>query len=384
MKTPRSLIIPLLSTLLGVGSALAEPPPATTQAAADEISISISKIDPGPTLVNGKLKDVSPSDLFFKLAQQAGGAIGPQDLSLWDDPTLQNAVFSAEWEKEPLWDAVREACESMGLKPTADNSNEGGGRIRLERGTSHGPTIIDGVALIRAQQILRDASINYADPKPTADSVRFAMQVLVEPKFHRYAWIGAPVIEQADDDAGHSLIGKVHRKGESEGGPGQPVSVLLDYPANVGKRVAVLRGSVPLQVVSEMATVRFPQPFDRGKEIALDVGANRLIFKHFSGDPQKGWNVEMQLERGKDEPIDRWNAACRPFGSFGARIVMVGPKGEKAHAGGSGGTSDKDAQLSLSFPPREAGDEPTELRVEIPAAFAEVKAKFEFKDLPMP
>ena len=46
--------------------------------------------------------------------------------------------------------------------------------------------------------------------------------------------------------------------------------------------------------------------------------------------------------------------------------------------------SQDEARQDATFSPREADDQPTEVRIEIPLDYAPLSAKFEFRNLPMP
>src|SRR4030095_13234134 len=122
-----------------------------------------ARIDVAPTVVSVKLNKVSASEMFSKLAQQAKISLTPQDEALWDDPSLQEASFSTEWDKQPLWSAVREACEAANLRVVPDESNEGNGRVQLLKGAMPGSCSIDGPALIWPRHLIRSAQVSYAD-----------------------------------------------------------------------------------------------------------------------------------------------------------------------------------------------------------------------------
>ncbi|MEO6436417.1 MAG: hypothetical protein ABIP55_11760, partial [Tepidisphaeraceae bacterium] len=392
-----------LTLLLGQASGFAfaaEPPPATTRAAAD-VEVAIVKIEPGPTRVSGKINNVSAADLFFKLAQQANVGIVAHDGS-WDDPTLAGATFSAEWENQPLWDVINEACETTGLRPSIDASGSGLPRINLQRGPAKTPVAVDGPVLIRPQRLGRTASISYADGKRQEDQVKLSLTVLLEPKLLKYAIVGPATIDKAEDENGKA-IPPIARPPEDPRNMrfGEPSIALFTYPpkmgpAKAGRKFAVVRGSVPLQIAKEIAIVTFNDPFANPREMTAKIGPHTLILKKPTGDAKRGYNVNLRLERGdvaKAAPDDNrpdpaadlhWAMASRPIGRFGASIVMIGPKSETSQNGGSAGWDNKEAHTELHFSSRQPGDEPTALRVELPVSFSPAQAKFEFKDLPLP
>ena len=95
---------------------------------------------------------------------------------------------------------LREACEATGLKPNVETPNSGLPRIKLERGPLRAPTVVDGPVLIRAQRLVRSASVSYANGTQEQDAVRLSFAVLLEPKLRKNVWIGAAQIEKAVDE----------------------------------------------------------------------------------------------------------------------------------------------------------------------------------------
>src|SRR5439155_18150059 len=100
MKSPRVSLIVLFALALPAVARVTTAP-ATRMVAADA-DVTITRIDTAATLITGKLKKVGASEMFSKLADQAQIVISPANESVFDDPTLQTAVFSSEWERQPL------------------------------------------------------------------------------------------------------------------------------------------------------------------------------------------------------------------------------------------------------------------------------------------
>jgi hypothetical protein len=383
MRTANAITLLLLMTTW----AAAAEPPATTQAAAEEVEVAVTRIEPGATMVSATLTDLAPANLFFKLAQVADVGIVPSDDGIWDDPASQSATFSAEWDKQPLWHAVAEACEAVGVRPRIESPNSGRPHIRLERGALKTPFAVDGPVMIRPVRIARSASVSYANGARQDDRVRLSFDILLEPKLRKNAWIGPAKIDEARDENGKPLPAQPpdDPRGQIYG---QPAIASLSYPRGAGKQIALIRGEIPLTVVKEMATITFHDPFSRPREMTAKVGPHRLVLKPITGDAKSGWHVDLHLQRGSEErnaeTDTRWSATANPLGSFGAYIAMIGLKTETLMSGGSGGTSDTEASTQIHFSPREAGDEPTALRVEVPVSLESRSAKFEFKDLTLP
>jgi hypothetical protein len=308
---------------------------------------------------------------------------------VFDDPALQSAAFSAQWERQPLWEAVREACESTNLRVTPPEQAEFGTAVlRLSRGQERAPSAIDGLAIVRLHQLTRDASISYADGNQrTPDTVRIGFRVLLDPKVRGWAWMEPPRITRAVDARGHALA-TTRPAGERARGTtyfsSREVTALLEYPRNAGKKLAVVEGSIPLQVASEMATVTFHHPLGHAGDMAADVGANRLLLKNFTRDESGQFKLVLVLTRGEKETDERWNVVAELVSRFALRIALICPNGPAKQNGGGGDRRDNYVRTELQFPPHEADDQPMDVQVVIPTAFTAAAAKFQFKDVPMP
>jgi hypothetical protein len=373
-----TLLLALLLPWLVAGA------PATTQS--QPVEIKTTKIEMSPTLVSLKLNKVSAAEMFNKLSQEANVRLAAQDDGLWDDPSLQQASFSTEWDKQPMWSALREACEAAGnVRIQPDDSNEGNGRVQLLKGTMPPSLSVDGPVMIWPRHLIRSAQVSYADGTHKPDEVRLMLMVLPEPKLRQFAWFGGPKLDKAEDDRGHSLVpgAAVSTRGSANG---TDLPIVLDYPANVGSKIAFIRGSVEMEVPAELATISFKPPFEKLENLKADVGPNRLVLNKVRKEENSAYHIDFSLLRGEKETDEHWSAIAEPFGRFAAPVTMVGIRGQTRQNGGSTGPTEKGLGLhaDLYFPPREPGDEATELRVVLPVKFTTLAAKFEFKDLPMP
>src|SRR5439155_7907585 len=213
-----------------------------------------------------------------------------------------------------------------------------------------------------------------------------SFHVMLEPKVRGWAWVGTPTISKAEDDKGHALATTQPAEGHGTryGNDAAVVAEFLDYPHNVPQRIAHLAGSIPIDLADQAATVTFHNLLAHGKqERSLDVGPNRLILKGFVSD-SNGVRADLLLKRGPKESEEHWTIAAEPFGRFDVRAALVSPKGTSKQTGGSASWNKDEGHTELYFAPHEPSDQPTDLKVILPASFAPVTAKFEFKDLPMP
>ena len=356
-----------------------------------DVEVNLTKIDSTATLISGKLKDASASEMFSKLGDAAGVVLTPKDESVFDDPALQSAAFSTQWDKQPFWDALHEACEAASLRPVAPEQEQIGNPVlRIARGQQRAPECVDGVVQIRLRRLVREAGIEYFNGNhASGDRVHATLWVLLEPKIRGWAWIDPPRVTRATDERGHALATTQPTWGRAQGAPYSQTSestLTLTYPPrDPGTKLAVLDGAIPIQLASEMATVTFHQPLGHAGDMSADVGPNKLLLKSFTRDESGQFKLVLVLSRGEKETDEHWKVLSELVGQFLMRVSVICPNGPVTqHNTGGADQRDNYVRTELMFPPRDPDDQPTDLRVQLPSAFTSVSAKFQFKDVPMP
>jgi hypothetical protein len=393
----------LVLLLLGLPQTAIRAQPAT--APAKDVEVAITKIDPAAaTVVSAKLKDASASEMFAKLADAAGVVITPSDEGVFDDPSLQAAAFSTQWDHQPFWEAVREACESTNLRPLAvDQDNIGNAVLRVTRagGAQRAPASVDGISLVQLRGVMRDATLDYAAAnRKTGDRVHVTLAVLLEPKARGWAWIDPPRVTQAADERGRAMATTRAAGGAGAGAGGEraeghsyltssDVSVMLDYPPQAGKKLALLEGSIPVHVASEMATVTFNRrPLDRAGGAAGDmvaqVGNDKLLLKSFTREQGGAFKLTMVLTRGPKETDPQWKVVTELISRFLLRPTLLCPNGPAKIGSGGSEQGEGSIRFERSYPSLEADNQPTAVQVQLPGEFETVNVKFSFKDVAMP
>jgi len=385
----------LLLLLLGLPQPAIRAQPATAPAAKD-VEVALAKLDPSAaTVVSAKLKDASASEMFAKLADAAGVVITPSDDGVFDDPSLQAAAFSTQWDHQPFWDAVREACESTNLRPLAlDQENIGNAILRVTRaGPQRAPASVDGMALVQLRGVMRDATVDYAAAnRKTGDRVHVTLAVLLEPKLRGWAWIDPPRVNKAADERGHAMATtRAVPGGERVEGQtylsSSDVSVMLGYPPQAGKKLALLEGSIPIHVASEMATVTFNRPLDRAGgagDMVAQVGNDKLLLKSFTREEGGSFKLIMVLTRGPKETDPQWKVVTELISRFLLRPTLLCPNGPAKTGSGGSEQGEGSIRFERSYPSLEADNQPTAVQVHLPGEFETVNVKFRFKDVAMP
>src|SRR5215207_6455310 len=186
---PRAVpVLLLLVALIWTGPAAAAEPasqPATTHPAAGQSAVTSAKADLEPTRLTGKVKDAPAEKLFAEIAKLGNVTFNEKPNNLLTRPPLDTAAFSAEFDKQPLWDAIREACDTAKLHVGPGGLNSDRDAIGLIDGPM-GACSIDGPVLVRVGKV---------DPLKDDKTVRVAVEVVVEPRLMPFASVGEVKIE---------------------------------------------------------------------------------------------------------------------------------------------------------------------------------------------
>jgi hypothetical protein len=409
-RTTFAILAALLLLLLAAAPARAvvtrSRPPATTRAA-EGVTVKVVEIDTAPTLITESVKEVSASELFAKIGSHAGTHFRPQPEQLWDMPPVQGQKFTAEFDKQPFWDAVREACEATGLllQPQWIDSRDPEGITIVQPGsgvTARAPVFIAGPYMIKASSIQRSASLRYGDEKSaTGPKVRLQLQVTVESRLREHVTIGQAQIDQADDDAGHSLVSPKPDVGtQMQSLQYSPTfAVTMESPANRGQRIVALRGHFVARLPRKMLAIDAPWPpaltAEKNEQPIAEspAGPNHLAIRALrrgGGAGSGPIEVELTLLRAEGGAVsdDAWREAAEAVRMLGPKVRIARPN-DPRRFGYSSSTWNSSAErmtlrVFLPPPPADAEAAGARLRINVPLEMRTEPVEFTFKDLPLP
>ena len=359
--------------------------PSTTQASGDVDSVTV-KIDPGATGITGQVTDQLGKDVFGTLGQLADVKFLYPNKDFWNDPQRGGAKFSASWDREPFWEAAAETCDAIGVRIEPATGNIAPVRVHIGPKACPLPMSLSGAAMIRAEGLSRSSEHSYWQRTAHADEmITLTLQLFVEPKLGRATWVRPPIIDSATDDRGHAMA--TTRPADDPKGelykPWLRHHAFLNYPADAGEHIAVIKGHISMLAVKELGQFTFHHPMNLTGPLSVAVGPNQLILKDFVADPNGGYHCDLSLMRGEKVPADQWAATEYPLGSFYSYVAVIGPDGAKMFRSGHSHWSANEMDCELRFSAKDV-EKAAGLRVDLPVSFGPVEAKFEFKDLPMP
>jgi hypothetical protein len=361
--------------LIASGAAGAEP---ASRPAAGESTVNDVKLDLEPTRVSGKVKDAPADQLFAEIARLGHVTFVEKPNGLLRRPPLDAANFSAEFDKQPLWDAVREACEAAKLHPGPGGSNSDRDAIGLSE-HAIGPCSVDGPVLVRAANVRR-----LKDQK----TVRAELEVAVEPRLMPFASVGETKIARAADDAEHEFAAAREAKVVGPAYFGvrtwPTVHVLLTPPAEAGKAME-LKGTVAAQVAPRVAVAEIGLPLAKAIDVA--VGEDTLTVQPIA--PLAGnetLEVEMSLARGEKTDDARWkallDATARQPGR--ARVTLSAGDENYFQRNVRSDFDGKHINWRFEYGTKNMPPQPERLRVMLPAEMKTIEAAFALKAIPLP
>src|SRR5262249_28816111 len=221
-----------------------------------------------PTLVS-----VSFRDLLVRKAVAELSRVGGYKLELsqngarqtgTDDP--EKRLVSLELKNVPFWQALDRLCEVSGLTFQEGWYGHDQETLRLEFGESHAsPMYVNGAfrITIRGFDYQRSLYFNQGfrqggtddGPFHRNESLRIEMYISVEPRLPLAGVNNQLIFAEAMDDQRQSILlpATEYNRYYFGGGTGrsftQPVNAMLQ-PSATGKRIKVLKGSIPVTVIA--------------------------------------------------------------------------------------------------------------------------------------
>jgi hypothetical protein len=349
-------------------------PPATVPA----FKLSAAKLttDLAPTLLTLQHDNVAPQTVFADIAAQCGRGFDP---SLGQYDTYVNwPLISIRADKEPFWQVVLALNDKIHAYP--ELRPDGIMRSHLYPGVI-GQPFVSGAFLVRATTASRTAHFDRAPD--LIDDCAVSLYVSAEPHIKIETMTRICVPDVAEDENGVSLVPTAVKPGDPEplnenGGTYNAFAVRLSPPANAGRKIALLKGSLHVAVASKETTISVD---DLTKPTTDAVELAELVI---SAVDARG-TVRLRF-RAPGIPPQEWPAFYNKLKTM--RVTFFDKQG-KAMPGTVGSTSSAPGSYESTWSPKrddrgqKPGD-PVRLTVAVPGAYQDVPVPFEFRDLPLP
>lgn len=344
------------------------------------------------TMVSATFANTPALQAFAELAKQSGYTIEPYNAG--GGGQARYGSVTATLNNVPFWAAMREICTrgNVGLYYYGDNE---GGAIQLmptNYGQQHmmkASTSVQGPYLTVVTNLERINTVQMSAPDQTDRKISMQIHTFAEPKARPTQYAYQPVIDEAVDDNGNSMVPTApqgqHQHMQSTRGISWYGHVQLPYPtSNPGKRIAKLRGHMPAKVQLQSEPWEIDNPL-QAAEATRTFGSKKVTFKSFKKSSGGQYTIEMVYHRDPTQDQQSFNDSWNNEPD----MKLIDAKDSRYRLYSSGGRGDdKQITRTFTFARRTAGGDdapdPTKLVIEVPTAVQEIDIPFELVDLPMP
>jgi hypothetical protein len=365
--------------------------------------------DNDTTYITLHMKDAAAQDVTDALATQAHTKfVGLSGVGLPANAAGRNLTVDAD--HKPFWEVMSDVCTQLNVCPALDMPGRNSLRLyTTPQNWMMSPHQVVGPYWISAAGIYRSRSINLMGAQAVDDQCFIRLIVYPEPKL-AVTQIAELKLKEVTDDAGNSLLPQpqagaaaVLNSMRAIRSVNHIVESRLSYPANPGKRIAVLRGDVTALLAEDLqqfqvddvlgAAPRVTNPLTKCSVKATVVKQNTEMYRVTmectrDGLPDDKWQAMMS--RMNDLSLeDADGHALTPLGFGGAVptsdntftgtcLFTRSASGMMIMARGVGAANPAAAQ-----PAAKAG-EPKRLTWNVATRLRTVTIPVELKDLPMP
>jgi hypothetical protein len=358
------------------------------RASAETILGNIAENDRnGPTRLTLHFDEEDSSKVLAAICKQAQCGI-----QIWPERALDQARqrITIHCDNSPFWDVMKEFCAKAGVAPRAMGMTTDLTLAADKNAGMMGVSYSSGPCLIIASGTTATQNVTYQTPEQFRNGMTVAMTLYVEPKIYVAGYSPQPTITEAIDDKGKSWRSppppeaiQMDRRGGMMGREHVVnFSVPLTRPADCGKKLVKLSGTIPLFLASTQR-IEFENAMNV-KNVEKKAGDQTVVLRDIVS--QHGDGVEVILAFPGAHP-----ALGFMHRESGLTVKLVDANGRSwFNAGGMGSPRPgRNEQMDYGFdfirhrPGGNAGD-PDRLIVELPGTPRQVKVPFEFKDLRLP
>lgn len=373
--------------------------PRTT--AEDVISAIETNKVAAPSLITLKLDNAKLDDVLAAMSKQVGYSLRPYSREIWKQLGSEPPKISVAFNATPFWDALRDVCQKGQIAPYFDGTP---GKQMLFMPTANVgftplscPSSVNGAVMSSLTTLSRQNSVSFGSNNATQSYFNGQMNVMFEPKVRVSGYSYQPLILEAVDDRGNSLLPKEQSANgmNAMNVPQAQISIgfNLTYPSkNAGTKIVRLRGKNRFSVATRVESVKFNDITD-GKEQSQQTPSGRRMTL-MSLKPQTDNNDGSGRQYVAQVVIYRDGTDQQKFNETASSVVircMDSEDRELTYQGyQSSANNGNEAKLSMMFYRRgrnEGGDEtgePAKLVWEVTTDSKDITVPFEFSDIPMP
>jgi hypothetical protein len=342
---------------------------------------------PGVTLINLHLKQAVPEDVFNDLARQ-GGVRFSTNGNLWEQDAMQVAK-DVDFTDRPFWSAVWQACGLWNLSIQQNYANNSVRHIMLfSTGQRPGgdqrklPVYETDGFVIQALNFTRQQTVNYAQPGSFSGFCTVQLRVYVDPALRVQSFNSTARTDQAADDAGNSM--RPDANNHTDFVPSDmPRSLLFDcavplkYPANPGKKLAHLNGTLQLRVADKMDSLTIDNPLQAAQS-SKTIGNVTATFFSLKKIAETNYQLDVSLFGNALGGEASWLLLQN-------NEQLLDDKGRQfTYVGGNSSWNRYTINYTRTPAQNAPIGDPAKWTIELPSKVHTIRVPFEFTDLPLP
>ncbi len=351
-----------------------------------------------PTRITLHLKDAALDDAVAALGKAAGVKFSIADAA-WDAKGVAKTI-SLDVNQKPFWEALFTLCDRSGLSlPPPGFYSGNSSRIPLSPAIQFGPTrtsiaqlphFLYGPFLVTANNIQR---IRNLGDKSNRDSLTLQMTAYCQPGT-RVGQLGQLAIDEAVDETGASLAPDGPRTAnpyfyDVTPGWSYNFTASLQAPADAGKKIARLKASLPLVLISRVETLEVPDIATITTPVHKTLGDCTYTVNPLKPGTQKDtWELDLAVTR--DNVLSGRGPGYSIFQS--SQLLDADGNAWRGAALSAGGNSAGKMTYKMTYYSPNAGipggdknaHTPAKFVMEVPTQTRELTLPVEFKDLPLP
>ena len=341
----------------------------------------------GPTLITLRLRDAPIPTAIQQLSEHA-----KVDIALWPPALAQQlqTKITLDADREPFWTVVRKLCEKTGLG--LERSGQQNQITLVQRADwSKRPFSSHGAFTIIANSLQRNHSVDLAVPGNITTSFNMHLTALVDPKVKAMQGTTMVHLDEVTDDRGNSLVpqGFVPRSMTVPGWGSNwmwDLHAPLQYRPDMGKRIALFRGSVRFLVQDKVDVWEIENILTaRNPERPIPIGKYAITGLRKTAD--RAYELAISIEHSANMVPNQ--SPLTDFTTIQRSIRLLDASGLPYRlSGGGGGGGGGRLQYTLNYQapdqPHKPPGPPAKLIWEIPLELKEVTVPIELRDIPIP
>ncbi len=327
------------------------------------------------TKVTMHLHGAAPSKVFAELARQEGVEIGAEPADLWK---THDKPVDIDVDGQPFWEAAKQVTAKTGLQIGRFEDKGFAAYADHDGDNLAGPSVLHDGFMTVVTDVFRAGTVEFGKGGAVHRELRVGIVTYPELKW-RVLGASEYCLTEAVDDKGHALIDHAG-SADVTPEPNWPIDrgIDLKYPENLGQKIARLKGSIQIRVVTKTERIEIPN-VDNINGVRKSFGKCDLVFagmKHDEGGAEFDLKIATTGE-ASDRGLDQFHEAD---------VKLVWSNGKSTSRNGGMYEGNK-GSITFGAPDPVDGEKPptpARLVVDLPVETKTVTVAFEFKDLPIP